>query len=352
MISKKIDVLIIAAATIVLCVIFTSNLIASQSPGTLADHPETDTYQGWKIGVQAWSFRKYSFFEAVDKAASLGLDRIEAYPGQKLSPEMPKLKFIHTMPDNLRKIVKDKLAATRVKLASYGVVSLPEDREKCRQVFEFAKDMSIETIVSEPSEQSFAMIDELCNEYGIKVAIHNHPNPSNYWNPDKVLEVCQGRSNMIGDCADTGHWVRSGLDPVECLKKLQGRIINLHFKEIDQGHDVIWGTAKNRTLPMLQELHKQSFKGTFSVEYEHNWEKSIPEIRQSIANFEAIAAKLKPGGYKSLIDNKLSQWMFKPGTWVVEDGMMTLKGGGYIWSKDRFGVNGCSNRAPGSSKTG
>jgi sugar phosphate isomerase/epimerase len=335
--SKMNNLLIILLAAVFICVVFTTSLTASQSAAVLTEHPETDTYQGWKIGVQAWSFRKYSFFEAIDKAASLGVERIQAYPGQKLTPDMPKLKFIHTMDENLRKVVKDKLAQTRVKLASYGVVNMPQNRNKCRQLFEFAKDMGIETIVSEPSEKSFEMIDQFCNEFQIKVAVHNHPKPSKYWNPDKVLEVCKGRSKMIGACADTGHWVRSGLDPVECLKKLEGRIINLHFKEIDDGHDVIWGTAENRTLPMLQELHRQGFKGTFSVEYEYNWEKSVPEIRQSIANFEAIAAELKTGGYQRLIDDQLSKWIFKPGTWFVEDGKMTLKGGGYIWSKETFG---------------
>ena len=37
------------------------------------------------------------------------------------------------------------------------------------------------------------------------------------------MKVCEGRSDRIGACADIGHWYRSGLVPVECLKKLQGR---------------------------------------------------------------------------------------------------------------------------------
>ena len=100
--------------------------------------------------------------------------------------------------------------------------------------FDFAKDMGIETIVSEPAEDAFDAIDKLCDEYGINVAIHNHPKPSHYWNPETVLKVCKGRSKRIGACADTGHWMRSGLNPVECLKKLEGRIISFHFKDLNK----------------------------------------------------------------------------------------------------------------------
>ncbi len=91
----------------------------------------------------------------------------------------------------------------KIKLINFGVTKLINDEAQCRKVFDFAKDMGIETIVSEPSEDAIGMIDKLCNEYKIKLAIHNHPKPSRYWNPDKVLEVCKGRSKMIGACADT-----------------------------------------------------------------------------------------------------------------------------------------------------
>jgi sugar phosphate isomerase/epimerase len=35
----------------------------------------------------------------------------------------------------------------------------------------------------------------------------------------------------VGATADTGHWLRSGLDPVACLKILQGHITSAHPTE-------------------------------------------------------------------------------------------------------------------------
>jgi len=199
-------------------------------------HPTTDAYYRWRLGMQAYTFRKFTFYEAVDKTASLGLNWIEAYPGQKLSKEKPDIRFHHNMPAEFRNEVKRKLRDTRVKLVNYGVVGLPNDETECRKVFDFARDMGIEIIISEPPPEAFDLIDRLCKEYKIKVAIHNHPKDSPYWHPDKVLEVCEGRSKWIGACADTGHWMRSGVNPLDALRKLEGRIISFHLKAVSYTH--------------------------------------------------------------------------------------------------------------------
>ena len=306
-------------------------------------HPTIDAYDGWRLGTQAWTFNRFTLYEAIDKTASLGLDWIEAYPhGQKLSKEKPDVVFGHDMPLEMRYEVKQKLADAGVRLVNYGVVSLPNDEVECRKVFEFAKDMGIETLVSEPPAEAFDMLDRLCQEYKISIAIHNHPKPSIYWNPDTVLEVCKGRSKWIGACADTGHWMRSGVNPLKALKKLEGRIVSLHFKDINEfgkreAHDVVWGTGIGDVRAMLQEIHRQNFKGVFSIEYEHNWEKSLPEIRRCVSFFNEVASELKPTGWRDLLADDLSNCIYKRGSWGMKDGVLARKGGGDIWTKETFG---------------
>ncbi len=242
---------------------------------------------GWRLGMQTYSFRAYTLYEAIDKSASLGLKYIESYPGQKLSPDKPDVRFGHRMPVELRQGVKDKLAHAGIKNICYGVTGFRNDERQCRQVFDFAKDMGIEIITAEPNGLAFDIIEKLCKEYDIKVAIHNHPKPSRYWSPDKVLAHIKGRDKRIGVCADTGHWMRSGLDPVECLKKLEGRIISLHFKDLNgsndpKAHDVVWGTGTGNVKAQLRELKRQGGNYVFSIEYEHNWTNSMPDIRECI----------------------------------------------------------------------
>jgi sugar phosphate isomerase/epimerase len=201
------------------------------------------------------------------------------------------------MPAEYRDVVKAKLNDVGIKLVCYGVVILDENEAKTRQVFDFCKAMGIETITSEPSFEAFDLLDRLTVEYGINIAIHNHPQPSRYWDPKIVLKMADGRNPRIGACADTGHWLRSGLDPAECLKMLEGRIISLHFKDLNKrardAHDVPWGTGVGNVEAQLAELHRQGFEGVFSIEYEHNWTSSMPEITECITYFNKAVANLQ-----------------------------------------------------------
>jgi sugar phosphate isomerase/epimerase len=300
--------------------------------------------EDWRLAVQAWTFNKFTFYEAVDKTAALGLEWIEAYPGQPLSKDAPGAVFHHTMPAAARQKAKDKLAEAGVRLVNYGVVPLPNDEKSCREVFDFARDMGIETIVSEPPAEAIELVDRLCREYKIKVAIHNHPKPSPYWDPNTVLAVCKGRSSFIGACADTGHWMRSGLDALESLRKLQGRIVSLHFKDLTElgnpdAHDTIWGSGKGNVDAMLAELSRQKFAGVFSVEYEYNWENSMPDIARCVQYFDRAAAKLGQMRWRRLFNgHDLAGWIVQPGSWAVEpNGVLAARTGPDIWTEEQFG---------------
>jgi sugar phosphate isomerase/epimerase len=251
---------------------------------------------GWRLACQAYSFNRFTFFEAVDKNASLGLKYIEAYPGQRISKDIATAIDENLSAEN-KKIVLDKLSDSGVKMVNFGVCGLSKDEGASRKVFDFAKAMGIETLTSEPPEDAMELLDKLCGEYGINVAIHNHPAPSHYWNPDTVLKAVEGRSKRIGSCSDTGHWVRSGLVPLECLKKLEGRILSFHFKDLNEkspgAHDVPWGTGISDAKGMLAEIHRQGIKAVFSIEYEHNWDNSLPEIAKCVAFFDRVAEELQ-----------------------------------------------------------
>jgi sugar phosphate isomerase/epimerase len=49
-----------------------------------------------------------------------------------------------------------------------------------------------------------------------------------------------------------------------------------------KGHDMPFGQGFSDIPAVLDELHAQGFKGNVSIEYEHNWTTSVPEIAQCI----------------------------------------------------------------------
>jgi sugar phosphate isomerase/epimerase len=269
-------------------VLSSSRLFAQGVPLVAHGAPNAEKL-GWRLGCQAWSFNKFTFFEAIDKTASLGLHYIEAFPGQKISKTEQSVMGPGLSADERKDVLK-KLSDSGVKLINIGVGAYG------RPDFEFAKEMGIETIVCEAPKEKLEAVDKLTEEFGIRVALHNHPKPSYYWNPDIVLAACKDRSHRIGACCDTGHWAHSGLNPIECLKKLEGRIVSFHFKDLDKlsadGHDVPWGTGVCDVKGMLAEIHRQKVQAVFSIEYEYNWDNSVPDMVKCVEYFDKVSAEL------------------------------------------------------------
>jgi len=48
-------------------------------------------------------------------------------------------------------------------------------------------------------------------------------------------------------------------------------------------------------------------------------------------------AKNAKGGWHTLLAKDLSNWTFKQGSWTLEDEVLARKGGGDIWTKEKFG---------------
>jgi sugar phosphate isomerase/epimerase len=249
---------------------------------------------GWLLGTQSYTFHKFTFVETLDKMQHLGLKYVEVYFGQKLGDG-----FEGNMDFNMNAKTQTKLLnlvkSKGITIMGCGVVICSSEVE-WRRLFDFAKAMGIKVITSEPAASDLDLVEKLADQYNIDVAFHNHPQPSPYWNPDLLLTALKGRSNHLGSCADVGHWKRMGIDPVEALKKLEGRIRILHFKDVGEGgataHDVIWGQGVCNVEGMLKELKRQHFKGVFSIEYEYNEDNPVPDMAQCITNFQKITNKL------------------------------------------------------------
>ncbi|WP_339647680.1 hypothetical protein [uncultured Salegentibacter sp.] len=157
----------------------------------------------WKLGAQAYTFKNFTFAEALDKISSSDLKYVEAYPGQEIGNSIEGTMH-YGMNAETKKRVKKLLNSKGIQLVAYGVVS-GENEADWKELFEFAQDMGIGIITSEPKKEDLDMVNRLAREYNIKVALHNHPKPSTYWHPDTVMEALESREN-IKACADVGHF--------------------------------------------------------------------------------------------------------------------------------------------------
>lgn len=259
--------------------------------------PDDCKIGGFAVGCQAWTFNRFTVFEAIEKTAESGGKIIEFFPGQKLSPAEPEVKFDHNASDEALEKVKAHLAKNKITAVNYGVVNASGEAE-WRKIFEFAKKLNLYAITTE-SVRELDTIEKLAKEHDIRVGIHEHPrrpNDANYkvWDPNYVLSVVKDRDPRIGACADTGHWATSGIKPLDALKLLHGRIISCHLKERaaigKENHDTIFGTGVSDIKGILDELKRQGFQGNISIEYEYNWERSVPDVAQCIGFIRGCGA--------------------------------------------------------------
>ncbi len=255
------------------------------------DIPDQYKIGEFAVGTQAYTFNRFTVFEAIEKTAAAGGRVIELYPGQTLSPDND-IAFNHEVSDDIIDEVLEKLEQHDLKVVNFGVVGLP-DEDVAREVFEFAQKLGVPAITSNPNtHEEMDFIEPLVQEFDIMMAIHNHPRPededSDYriWDPEHVLDLVADRDARLGACADTGHWIRSGISPVDALQTLEGRVISLHLKDVDrferEGVDVIFGTGVGEVSGVLRELQRQNFGGHISIEYESNWYENVPDVAQNV----------------------------------------------------------------------
>lgn len=259
--------------------------------------PDENLINGFAMGCQAWSFNQFTTFEAIERTAQAGGKVIELFPGQKLSKDDAS-EVGPDMPSASTQALMAKLASTGVKAIAFGVVGVDRDPVKARKLFAWAKGIGI-GIINTESVDAIDTMDLMVKEFDMKVGFHDHPKTSNpnyrMWDPNYILSVVKDHDKRIGACADTGHWVRSGIKPVDALRILKGRVISAHLKDLNvfsaDGHDVPYGTGVSDVPGILRELKSQGFKGSISVEYEYDWDRSLPAISQSIGFVRGFTTK-------------------------------------------------------------
>lgn len=293
---KKLSQSVIYSIPFLTIVLFLSFASATYSQSSQVESiqfniPETHLIGGFALGTQAYTFNRFSVFEAIEMTDKAGGRVIELYRQKVWPDEDNDARLVPGASDDVIDAVKEKLAEHDILAVNYGNIPLPNDEAELRKIFDFAKKLGVKAITSEPSPEAMDLIEEMVKEYDIAVAIHNHPpraNRPNYrhWDPEFVLSLVEGRDPRVGVCADIGHYVRSDIQPVETLKLLEGRLISMHFTDVDQwggeGDDTVAGTGVIDLPGVLEELKRQNFGGNIAIEYENNWHENITDVAQFI----------------------------------------------------------------------
>lgn len=236
----------------------------------------------WPLGAQSYSFRKFGFEDSIRRLENLGLDTMEFcavhFPADPDHPDLGR--------------VKETLVSRGIRVPCYGVEHFADDREANRKRFVFAQSIGASILTADPAPESFDDLDRLCEEFGIRVAIHNHGPGARYDKVEDTLKAVRDHSPLIGACVDTGHSIRSGEKPHEVIRALGDRVISLHLKDWRHGGgETILGQGDLDLVETARALMAIAFTGPIVMEYEESPEDPVPDMREGMRNWqEAVAA--------------------------------------------------------------
>jgi sugar phosphate isomerase/epimerase len=231
------------------------------------------------LGVQLYSLRGFPVEQALDHAKDLGFEQVEFYGGM-----LP----LDASPETIA-AMKQRVAELGMTISAHGVNGFGKDAAANRRAFEFAKALGIRTITADPAPESFDNLNDLVQEFDMRIAIHNHGPGHRYNKAVDVLRAIEGRDQRIGACADLGHYIRSGERATDVIRLLRGRLYGIHLKDFAEmkadAKGVVLGQGHLNVPAVFQALLQVDFPadGALSLEYEENPQDPIAEIRECVA---------------------------------------------------------------------
>jgi sugar phosphate isomerase/epimerase len=253
---------------------------------------DANYYGGFPLGAQSYSLRNFDTRECVRHLQGLGLQFVEMY-SKHFNPQASEAEIAENL-----KLLED----ANVHLQGHGVHGFSANHEANRQLFTFAKRVGVTVITADPAPDSFESLTKLVTEFDIRIAIHNHGPGHRYDKLSSVVAALEGKHPSLGACVDTGHFIRSGEDPVNVIRTLGARVFAAHLKdERDFGkrasHNVVLGKGHLDVVGVFKALKDVNFPafGSLSLEYEANPQNPLDDMKACLEVTREALAKIAAG---------------------------------------------------------
>ncbi|MGA3067675.1 MAG: sugar phosphate isomerase/epimerase family protein [Tepidisphaeraceae bacterium] len=243
------------------------------------------------VGVQSYCFRHFKDIAEVCKLVrGIGVYSVELCGVHADFADPEKFKATAAL-----------CAQSGIRIVSIGVQTFTGDAPRERKWFECAQIAGAKLISAHFTPSTFQsavpMVAKWCDEFGIRVGIHNHGGYNFGGSPDVLETLLKLGGKNIGITLDTAWCLQIGPyagDPVKWIKeKFPGRIHGVHYKDFifdrrAQWSDVIIG-AGNLDLPaVVAALESTGFDGPALIEYEADPENPSPALTQCVQKIRAL----------------------------------------------------------------
>ncbi len=241
------------------------------------------TIHGHRLGVQSWCFRTYRTHD--DVIAALGRCGLDALELCGVHLDVTDATAVDT--------ALARYAAAGIAITSFGISGFSTDEAAARPLFAFAQRAGIAALGADFGADALPLLERLCDETGVKLAIHNHGRKHRLGNFQQLDAIFAQASMNIGLCLDTAWMLDAGEDPIAAVERYGDRLYGVHIKDFTFRHDgspedVIVGTG-NLDLPRLfVTLAAVGFSGYTTLEYEGDEQNPVPAVKQCVAALAAL----------------------------------------------------------------
>lgn len=249
--------------------------------------PERDPFRGLKVGITTYTLRNFTLDQAIAMTRKAGVKYIS------LKEVHLPLKTTREQREEARK----KVEAAGLVLMGGGVIYVKNQEVEIRNVFDYAKESGMKTIVCSPEPEALDTIEKMAKEYDLRIAIHNHgPGDKRYPSPLDALRMVVDRDARMGICMDVGHTVRIGEDPVAAIHKCAPRLYEFHMKDVTSaaanGKSTEVGKGVIDIPAVLKALLEIKWPGHVALEYEANAADPMPGMIESYAYIRGALAAM------------------------------------------------------------
>jgi inosose dehydratase len=249
--------------------------------------PDRDPCHGLKLGITTYTLRKFNLDQAIAMTKEAGVKYVS-------------LKEVHLPLKSTtaeRQAAQKKVEAAGLILTGGGVIYIKNNPDEIRNVFEYAKDSGMPTIVCSPEPDALDEVEKMAKQYDLRIAIHNHgPTDKRYPSPLDVLRLVKNRDPRMGICMDVGHTVRIPEDPVPVIKKCAARLYDFHMKDVTSatkdGGSIEVGKGVIDIVEVLKALIQIKFSYNVALEYEANGDAPMPGVLASYAYIRGVLAAI------------------------------------------------------------
>jgi sugar phosphate isomerase/epimerase len=265
-----------------------TRLAQTASLGILA---QDGRFGPFKMGLQSYSLRGLTSDGRPDLAKALAVTKeLGLHFWESYTAHVP----LDSSEQSLQTLKHD-IEAAGVTLAGYGVVHFGKDDDANRRTFQFAKSLGLQYISADPDPACFDGLDKLVEAFDIAVGIHNHGPGHRYSTIKSIAKAIENHHPKIGCCVDTGHFLRSKVDPVDAVQSFGKRVFGVHLKDVKNADTfTVLGQGDLRTVDLLKVLARNSYSYCLAIEYEEKPEDPISDIKACVTEAaSAIAAATK-----------------------------------------------------------